>query len=211
MSLFLKAYFIYWITATIIAVFVISKNRKRIPLFSKDYWKFITKKWKLLSFITALISIIAVAPFSTDPTWDYFDSVFIPVLVYINAPWTIGIIYKFFKKKADIELLYSAFCVSMFSICWSYDLYIFFRDGQYPASWMVNIIGSSVPYIIAGLYWNLDYRKERGIIYAYTENDWPNPKAQAHFKKVFIYAGAYIFVIVYMVSLFVYNYLYING
>ena len=92
MSLFLKAYFVYWITASFIAVIVIFKNRKRIPLFSKDYWKFIVKKWKLLSFVAAILSIIGVTPFSTDPTWDYVDSVFIPVFVYINAPWTIGII-----------------------------------------------------------------------------------------------------------------------
>jgi hypothetical protein len=56
-----------------------------------------------------------------------------------------------------------AACLWLFSASWSYDLYRFARDGQYPATWSENLLASSILYALAGLLWNLEWATERGM------------------------------------------------
>lgn len=57
----------------------------------------------------------------------------------------------------------------MFSASWSYDLYMYFKLGEYPITWLANIAASSVLYICAGLMWSLDNVPKRGIIFGFME------------------------------------------
>jgi hypothetical protein len=34
--------------------------------------------------------------------------------------------------------------------------YLWMRDGHYPVTWWANLLASSVLYLCAGLFWNLD-------------------------------------------------------
>ena len=81
--------------------------------------------------------------------------------------------------------MFVALCLWMFVASWSYDLYLLIRDGYYPFTWLPNIPASSVLYISAGLLWNLDWRENRGVIFAFMEPDWPIPNTQASLSKVF--------------------------
>ncbi len=63
--------------------------------------------------------------------------------------------------------------VWMFSASWCYDIYIFLRDGSYPVTWSSNITASSLLYFLAGLLWNLDWKKGKGVILSFGKRHWP--------------------------------------
>ena len=120
--------------------------------------------------------------------WDYVDALFMSILTYFTAPWSIGIIYKFIKREIQFTHFYVAFCVWMFSASWSYDLYLIIRDGYYPDTWFSNIFASSALYMLAGLLWNLDWREGRGVIFSFMLDTWPSSSAHIVFQKVLLFA-----------------------
>ncbi len=87
----------------------------------------------------AATGMVVIAAHTEDPTWDYFDAAFMSVLVYTTAPWAVASIYLVICKKRPEIHFYVAACVWMFSASWSYDLYLFLRDGAYPMTWFPNI------------------------------------------------------------------------
>ena len=139
-------------------------------------------------FLIATSAFIVLAPYTGDPTWDYYDAAFMSILTFITAPWAIGTLFRLVKKQEKIFAAYIAVCCWMFSASWSYDIYLVLRDGEYPNTWLPNIFASSVLYISAGLFWNLEYRKGRGVIFGFMENDWPNTDGSKSFNKVLLYA-----------------------
>jgi len=50
-------------------------------------------------FLIALSAIVILAPYTGDPTWDYFDAAFMSILTYITAPWSVGTLFRFLKKQ----------------------------------------------------------------------------------------------------------------
>ncbi len=69
-----------WITACLIAAAVAVVQRRRIELFDRAYWRFLARPWRLTTFLVAAVSLIVVAPYTGDPTWDYVDATFMSVL-----------------------------------------------------------------------------------------------------------------------------------
>ena len=152
--------------------------------------------WKVATFLIALAWMVAVAPYSGDPTWDHFDSFFMSVLTFAGAPWAVGALFRWFKGKSKKprRQAYVALCVWLFTVSWSYDLYILIRDGSYPAEWLANMVASSTLYIPAGLLWNLTWVEGKGVSFAFMEEDWPRaPEKHPAFSKVFWYAALLIF------------------
>ena len=153
--------------------------------------------WKVAIFLIALAEMVAVAPYSGDPTWDHFDSFFMSVLTFAGAPWAVGSLFRWFKGKSKKpwRQAYVALCVWLFTVSWSYDLYILIRDGRYPAEWLANMVASSTLYIPAGLLWNLAWTEGKGVSFAFMEEDWPSTPEEKHpaFSKVFWYAALLIF------------------
>ncbi len=145
-------------------------------------------RWKVITFLTAAAGMIIIAPYTGDPTWDYFDALYMSVLAFATAPWTLGTIYKAVRKELPLRQGFVAFCVWMFSASWSYDLYILLRDGEYPLTWYANIFASLVLYILAGLFWSLEYRKERGVVFSFMERDWPESDVNSDFPKILAFA-----------------------
>jgi len=164
------------------------QNHKSIILFQKNYRDFLKIKWKLTTFIIATSAFVILTPYAGIPTWDYFNAAFMSILTFISAPWSIGTLFRFIKRQEKLKIAYIAVCAWMFSTSWSYDIYLVFRDGAYPNTWLPNIFASGVIYASAGLFWNLEYREGRGVIFGFMENDWPNTNSATGFNKILFYA-----------------------
>jgi hypothetical protein len=54
--------------------------------------------------------------------------------------------------------------------------------------WWQNIFASSALYAFAGLMWNLHWKDGRGILFAFMEDDWPNPDTVPPFSKIMRFA-----------------------
>jgi hypothetical protein len=154
----------------------------------RGYWRFLFQPWKIASFAVAASGLILIAPYTGDMTWDYVDATFMAALTFATAPWAVGVLYKTIKRQRSFRDAYLACCAWMFSASWSYDLYLLIRDGEYPATWDVNIGASSVLYFSAGLLWNLDYREKQGVIFAFMDKDWPACPQNTTFWQIVGYA-----------------------
>ena len=132
MPTFFYIYITVWMTACLIAIVLMIQNRKTIILFQQSYWDFLKIKWKFTTFVIATSAFIILAPYTGDPTWDYYDAAFMSILTFITAPWSTGILFRFIKRQEKLLVAYIATCCWMFSASWSYDIYLVFRDGEYP-------------------------------------------------------------------------------
>jgi hypothetical protein len=164
------------------------KERKSFAQIYRGYLSFLFRPWKVSTFLIATTGLTVIAPYTGDPTWDYFDAIFMSVLTYFTAPWAVGTLFKAFKRELPLKYAFVAFCAWMFSASWSYDLYILIRDGYYPVTWFSNIFASSALYILAGLLWNLDWTQERGIVFSFMESEWPVSSPDPVFPKILLFA-----------------------
>lgn len=189
MSPFFTAYVFCWTVACLLALFLYVRDRNEYSLSHAGYWRRLLVRWKVVTFVIAAAGLTVMAPYTGDPTWDYFDALYMSVLTFLTAPWAVGTMYKVLRKELPLRQGYVAACVWMFSASWSYDLYILIRDGDYPLTWFANIFASSVLYMLAGLLWNLEYSRGRGVIFSFMESDWPDGSAEdAGFPRVLAFA-----------------------
>jgi hypothetical protein len=189
----LRVYLGAWLTALLMAVVVGVRYRSEIRLFGADYRRFLQVRWRLVTFFSGTCALTLVAPYTGDPTWDYTDALFMSMLTFGTAPWAVGCLYRALRgNRRHPAELYVAACAWLFSASWSYDLYILLRDGFYPPSWLSNLGASSVLYLSAGLFWNLDWAPTRGVTFGFLEEIWPDPGSAGRFAKVGIYAGAFM-------------------
>jgi hypothetical protein len=188
MTVFFFAYTACWTTACLIATTLYIKDRKAYAFSHADYWHFLLKRWKVITFVLAATGLTVIAPYTGDPTWDYFDALFMSLLTFLTAPWAVGVLYKATKKELPRKQAFVAACIWMFSASWSYDLYLLMRDGAYPETWLPNIFASSALYISAGLLWNLDWKREKGVFFSFMERDWPMPSREPVFMRLLWFA-----------------------
>ncbi|RPH50746.1 MAG: hypothetical protein EHM85_09235 [Desulfobacteraceae bacterium] len=73
MAPFFKIYIICWTAACFVTFFPFIMEREPISLARAEYWRFIFKPWRLMTFAIANLSMTVIAPHTGDPTWDYFD------------------------------------------------------------------------------------------------------------------------------------------
>ncbi len=188
MNLALKVYVGCYLLACAMAIVIAFRDRQAISLFSAGYREFMAAPWKLTSFAVAASGMTWIAPYTGDPTWDYFDAAMMSLLTFATAPWVMGALYLFLRGKTRAGHAYVAMCCWLFSASWCYDLYILFRDGHYPITWLPNIFAASVLYVSAGLLWNLEWRPNRGVILAFMEHGWPQAAVQDSFIRILGYA-----------------------
>ena len=62
------AYLAAYTLACAVAAILMIRERKTLVLFRPEYRKFMTSKWKLLTFAVAALSMIVIAPYTGDPT-----------------------------------------------------------------------------------------------------------------------------------------------
>jgi hypothetical protein len=185
-----------------IAVLLMFRERKSIVLLQKDYRRYLSSRWKLLTFAIAAISMTVMAPYTGDPTWDYFDASFMSILTFLTAPWSVGTLFLALRRQSKPSHIYIAICVWMFSASWSYDVYILIRDGYYPATWAPNIVLSSILYCAAGLMWNLHKKEGRGVIFGFMAAGWPNTRYELGFRQVMWFALPLMILVTAMIAPF---------
>jgi hypothetical protein len=175
------------------------RERKALVLFRSAYLKFMVSTWKLLTFAVAALSMIAMAPYTGDPTWDYVDASFMSILTFLTAPWAVGTLYLALKGRARLIHVFIAVCVWMFSVSWAYDVYILLKHGYYPPTWLPNIVLSSILYFAAGLMWNLQRKEGRGVVFGFMEPDWPNPACELGFRQIIWFALPIMILVTFMI------------
>jgi len=185
MNIFFTIYTITWSVASVLALILLIREKDYYAILCRGYRRFLFVPWKVSTFLIAGTGMVIVAPYTGDPTWDYVDAGFMSLLTFLSAPWAVGTLYKVFAGKLSVKHGFIAFCAWMFSASWSYDLYLLIRDGRYPITWLPNILASSVLYISAGLLWNLDWQKDKGIILSFRDENWPAQSTGKVFAKIF--------------------------
>jgi hypothetical protein len=201
----LRAYLAAWSLACLGAAAVAVRQGRRLRLFTPGYGALLAVPWKLATFGIAAAGMIAVAPWTGDPTWDAWDAGFMALLTYLTAPWSLGTLALALGKpgRAHAAEVFLAGCLWMFSTSWSYDLYILLRDGAYPLTWKANIALSSVLYASAGLLWNLEVRPGRGVTFAFLEPGWPAPPADTRFGPLAWIAAPFMVLAAALILVFV--------
>ena len=197
-----------WSVATVIAIVLLLRNCDKNKLTS--YLRFLALPWKLITFVVAMGGITIAAPYSGDPTWDYFDSIMISCLTYVFGPWSVGIFFLAIKRKTTKTKLYIASVMMLFSSSWFYDGYILIRNGIYPASWLPNLIISPAFFIAGGLFWNLENIPGTGVKFSFQERQWYERPVHSSFKgliwiaipfMMFAFYGVYWFVSAFLIEM----------
>jgi hypothetical protein len=194
MNDFFTLYLLCWGSACLIAVGLFIRRFKTWEITRRAYWRFLLQAWKIVTFTIAALGLILVAPYTNDITWDYVDAAFMSVSTFVTAPWAVGVLYKTLRGRRSFGAAYVAACVWMFSASWSYDLYLLLRDGSYPATWAANIGASSILYFSAGLLWNLEYRSNKGVTFAFMNEPWPSGQEQTPFWRIVGYAFPFMLI-----------------
>lgn len=175
-----------WLCLCLVAVVLVVRTPSRFMLLQRNYWLLLLEPWKLATALVATAGFMVMAPYTGDPTWDYVDAFFMSALTYATAPWCVAVLYRVFRRWESWQSLYVALCCWFFTASWSYDLYIWIRDGYYPLTWASNIVASSFLYLMAGLLWNLEWQADCGTQFAFRSAAWPTPAPQRSWRIIWI-------------------------
>jgi hypothetical protein len=203
MEPFFKFYIGAWALACALALALFARRPGAFAIGGAPYWRFLAEPWKVATFVAGAALITFVAPYTGDPTWDRVDGLFMSVLCYATAPWVAGTLYLAARRRARPTELYVAACAWLFSASWSYDIYLVWRDGQYPDTWFANLFASSVIYLAAGLFWNLEHRAGRGVIFSFMRERWPEPAHTAQPWRLLLYGAIFAIPAIAAVLMFV--------
>lgn len=198
-----RLYLASWSAACLLAGILMFYRHAEIELLHRPYWSGLVQAWKLATFTVAAIGLVVLAPYTIDPTWDYIDAGFMSLLTYTTAPWVVATVYLGLRRQRPLVHVYIALCIWMFSVSWFYDLYILLRDGHYPATWLPNIFLSSILYIAGGLFWSLEYREGRGVIFGFMQEGWPQASTAGKFTHIIWYILPFILLVSAMVIPFI--------
>lgn len=161
---------------SVAAIGLVVSDRTRATFLQRDYWRWLTARWKLGSFAVAMLGLVALTPWATDRDWDVPLLVAMATLTFVTAPAVVGELYL----RRSVARLFVASVTWLFVASWSFDLYWFARRGFFPDAWLENLLASSMLYLSAGLLWNLDWRPGRGVTLAFLRrSQWLEP---AHYS-----------------------------
>lgn len=184
-----KIYIAGWSAACLVALVALLRHPQDFTVTRRRYWQFLAEPWKLATFVAGTALITLVAPYTSDPTWDRTDGFFMSLLCFATAPWVVAVLYFAAQRRARPSEIYVALCAWLFSASWSYDIYLVWRDGMYPITWSANILASSLIYLCAGLFWNLEWQPDRGVIFSFMRDGWPSRPAVSAPARFLVYAA----------------------
>ncbi|HEY5993132.1 MAG TPA: hypothetical protein VIU46_00870 [Gallionellaceae bacterium] len=203
MEPFFRLYLACWLLACIVALALYLRRPAAFIISGRRYWHFLAEPWKLLTFAAGGLLITLAAPYTGDPTWDYVDGAFMSILCFATAPWVVGVLYLRARGKTGWVETYIALCAWLFSASWSYDIYLVWRDGIYSATWLPNLFASSLIYLCAGLFWNLEWQPGRGVIFSFMQDSWPARPEVSSPWRLLLYAAIFAIPAVSAVLVFV--------
>jgi len=181
-------YIAVWSALVVAGGIMMIRERRTYGLLSTAYLRSLLVPWRLVTFVIAATFFVVGAPYTGDPTWDHVDGSFMSILTYATAPWVIGVLFRARRRLVPRRQIFVALVVALFSASWSYDGYLFLRDGLYPATWWSNIIASLTLYVSAGMMWSLTHVPGRGIVFDFMTDAWfATPPAR--FRKVVLFAA----------------------
>ena len=186
-----KYYIAAWSAACLLALGLFLRDRASFAIARRAYWRILGEPWKLATFAAGGALITLVAPYTGDPTWDRFDGFFMSVFCFSTAPWVVATLFFAARRRGSWTETYVAICAWLFSASWSYDIYLVWRDGEYPSTWFANLFASSVIYLCAGLFWNLEWQRGRGVIFSFMREGWPSRPAESAFFRLLGYAAIF--------------------
>ena len=201
------AYIGGWGLACVVAIALVARRPAAFEITRRQYREYLLQPWKLATFAIATAGITVIAPYTGDPTWDYFDAIMMSVLTFATAPWAVGTLYRTVRGRSGVAQAYVAICAMLFSASWCYDLYLVFRDGYYPLTWWSNMAASSILYLLAGMLWSLEWRPVRGVTFGFMEEGWPDPAHARGFAKLAWFALP----IMLLVSIMILSFLWTSG
>ncbi|MEO6419111.1 MAG: hypothetical protein ABIP39_06875 [Polyangiaceae bacterium] len=179
-----------WSALTILAIVLVVREPGAYGLLSKAYLRALLVPWKLVTFFLAAGFFVIAAPYTGDPTWDRVDGALMSTLTFVTAPWAVGALARVVRGLLPKRQAFVALVAWLFSASWSYDGYLFLRDGQYPYTWWANLFASSALYGAAGMMWSLTYVSGRGMVSDFMTDDWFVTPA-ASFRKIAIMATVF--------------------
>ena len=188
MDAMFKSYVAGWSFACLAALIAFLWQPAAFSIARRNYWRFLTEPWKVVTFCAGAALIVFVAPYTGDPTWDCVDGFFMSVLCYATAPWVVAVLFFAAQRHAGLVEVYVALCAWLFSASWSYDIYLVWRDGEYPLTWLPNLFASSFIYLCAGLFWNLEWMHGRGVIFSFMRDGWPSRTESSAPARFILYA-----------------------
>lgn len=191
MEPFFKYYIAAWSAACLVALGLFLRRPASFAVGRRSYWHFLGEPWKLATFAAGAALITLIAPYTGDPTWDHVDGLFMSILCFATAPWVVATMYFVARGRAGWSEAYVALCAWLFSASWSYDIYLVWRDGEYPSTWFPNLFASSVIYLAAGLFWNLEWQRGRGVIFSFMREGWPSRPVESAFLRLVGYAAVF--------------------
>ena len=203
MEPFFKVYIALWAGACLAALGLFLRQPGAFAISRRAYWHFLGEPWKLATFAAGGGLITLVAPYTGDPTWDRVDGFFMSVFCFATAPWVVATLFFAARRRATAAELYVMLCTWLFSASWSYDIYLVWRDGEYPSTWFANLFASSVIYLAAGLFWNLEWQRGRGVIFSFMRDGWPSRPAETAFLRLLGYAAIFAMPAIAAVLMFV--------
>lgn len=202
MEPFFRIYIASWAFACVVALVLYLREPSSFIISGKRYWRFLAEPWKLTAFAAGGSLITLIAPYTGDPTWDHVDGAFMSVLCFATAPWVVGVLYLRARGKAGRAECFVAVCAWLFAASWSYDIYLVWRDGAYPATWLPNLFASSLIYLCAGLFWNLEWQPGRGVVFSFMKENWPARPEVSSPWRLLLYAALFAIPAVWAVLVF---------
>jgi hypothetical protein len=197
-----EAYVASYLAACAVALGIAMRHGGRYAVFQRRYWHFLAQPWKLATFVVGTAAFTLVAPYTGDPTWDRVDGFFMSVSCFATAPWVVATLYFDARGELRAGETYVAVCAWLFSASWSYDLYLLWRDGHYPATWHANLVASSVIYLCAGLFWNLEHDAGRGVIFSFMRAGWPSRPHDASVGRLVLWGAVFAIPAIAAVAMF---------
>ena len=108
---FFVGYIALWSVACLVALGLVVMRPAGFEITGRAYWRYLLQPWKLATFAVAAAGITLIAPWTGDPTWDYFDALMMSVLTFASAPWAVGTLYRALRGRAKAVNAYVALVV----------------------------------------------------------------------------------------------------
>lgn len=161
-----------WI-ACVVALGLVIRRPAAFSLTSSAYGARLLRSWRIVTFVLSAAVFTFGAPYMGDPTWDRAVGALMSGFTYLLAPWSVGTLYRFVRRRASAASALVAIAGWLLATSSSYETYLLFRDGRLPPTTFSNLVASSTAFFAAGLFWSLTYVAGRGVVFAFMQDEWP--------------------------------------